>query len=179
MKTLVVLTGVFLTCGSAVRASETYTRETEAWRQVRVAELTAPDGWLTLVGLHFLREGENRIGSAPDSDVVLPSGPALLGTATLGAANKVSLNLAPDVDARIDGAAVRQAELKSDADSGKPTLVTSGTIRFFIIDRGGKKAVRVKDSDAAPRRHFPGLDYFPIDPRWRIEARWEPFENCD
>jgi hypothetical protein len=40
-------------------------------------------GWLTLVGLGWLKPGENRIGSAADADVVLPGGPPLAGTITV------------------------------------------------------------------------------------------------
>jgi uncharacterized protein len=46
-----------------------------------------------------------------------------------------------------------------------------------VIDRGGKKALRVKDSAADRRTHFLGLDYFPVDESWRIVARWVPFEK--
>jgi uncharacterized protein (DUF1684 family) len=63
------------------------------------------------------------------------------------------------------------------ADAGEPTIVTAGTVSLFVIDRGGRKALRVKDSAAERRTHFVGLDYFPIDQAWRIEARWEPFEK--
>ena len=49
------------------------------------------------------------------------------------------------------------------------------TLSILVIDRGGKKALRIRDSAAAARRDFHGLDYFPIDPSWRIEARWVPY----
>jgi uncharacterized protein (DUF1684 family) len=68
------------------------------------------------------------------------------------------------------------AELKG-GDEGKPTLVTAGTVSFVVIDRGGKKALRVKDSEAERRTHFLGIDYFPTDPTWRIEAQWVAFET--
>jgi uncharacterized protein len=34
--------------------------------------------------------------------------------------------------------------------------------------------LRVKDGDAPIRKHFLGIDSFPIDPSWRIEATWVP-----
>jgi uncharacterized protein (DUF1684 family) len=36
-----------------------YLADTEAWRARREANLKAADGWLTLTGLHWLREGKN------------------------------------------------------------------------------------------------------------------------
>lgn len=155
---------------------DAYAREIQAWRGQRLSRLTAPDGWLTLIGLHFLRDGVNTVGSARDNAVVLAKGPAHLGVATLRKDGRVSLALADGIDARIGGRSVREAELKP-ADAGEPTIVTAGTVSLFVIDRGGRKALRVKDSAAERRTHFVGLDYFPIDQAWRIEARWEPFEK--
>jgi uncharacterized protein (DUF1684 family) len=44
------------------------------------------------------------------------------------------------------------------------------------MERGDSLFLRVKDSAAARRKNFAGLDYFPIDPSWRIEAEWVPFD---
>lgn len=159
-----------------VLAADVHAREIAQWRAERVAKLTTPDGWLTLIGLHFLKAGPNTIGSAKGSDVVLAQGPAHLGTVTVAANGKVTLEVKPNTDVRVDGKMVRHAELKWDAPS-KPTLVSCGTVTFFAIDRAGKKALRVKDSASPRRTKFAGLDYFPVDPVWRIEARWEPFEK--
>ena len=145
-------------------------------RQVRQAILTKPDGWLTLIGLHFLKEGANRVGSAKDNDVVLAAGPAHVGVATLGTDGTVGFVLAAGVDAKVDGLVVREATLKLGEGKTKPTLVTTGTMSFFVIERGGKKALRVKDSASTRRTHFVGLDYFPTDMSWSIEARWVPFD---
>ena len=55
----------------------------EAWRAQRYANLRREIGWLTLAGLDWLRPGANRIGTAPDAEIVLPSGPPHAGTLTL------------------------------------------------------------------------------------------------
>ena len=47
-----------------------------AWKQTRFERLQRPDGWLTLVGLGWLKAGDNSIGSDPKSAVVLPAGKA-------------------------------------------------------------------------------------------------------
>jgi uncharacterized protein len=154
-----------------------YVSEIESWHASRVARLTAPDGWLTLIGLHFLREGENRIGRAKDNDIVLTQGPEHFGVATLAADGRVTFTLADGVDGTIDGARPRTAELRW-REPNRPTVVVAGAVSFFVIDRGGRKALRVKDREADRRTHFAGLEYFPVDPAWRIEARWEPFEKA-
>ncbi|UGB39059.1 DUF1684 domain-containing protein [Frateuria soli] len=164
---------------AAVHAADTdpYTRQIEQWRVDRVARLTAPDGWLSLVGLEWLHEGANRIGSAADNDIALTVGPAHLGTVTLGADGSLRMALDKDAVATIDGKNVDEATLVDDMHAGAagPTLVRFGSASFFVIDRDGRKALRVKDPEAPTRAHFAGIDYFPIDRSWRIEADWVPF----
>ena len=157
--------------------ADVFRPENEAWRAKRIAELTAPDGWLSLMGLHFLKPGENTVGHAHVSDVLLPRGPARFGVATLAADGKVTLQVAAGVEATIDGQVARGGELRVGVGAVKPTLVTCGTVSFFVIERGGKMALRVKDSASERRRNFAGVDYFPPDPAWRIAARWVAFEK--
>lgn len=162
------------TGSSATRA--TFEAETLKWRSERVAELTKVDGWLSLIGLHFLKEGANTVGSGADNDVILARGPVRVGTVTVGPDGKVTLK--PEAQGvKIGGETVAEGELKPGAGVVKPTLVTAATIMFFVIERGGKKALRVKDTESERRKKFVGIDYFEIDPAWRIEARWVEFEK--
>lgn len=153
-----------------------YAKEIEAWRAGRLARLTADDGWLSVVGLFWLEEGENPVGSAPTSSVVLPDGkaPASLGTIVVSG-KTFSFRAKPGVEIAADGKAVETTALRSDAD-GEPTVLSAGPLRFYVIERDGRFAVRVKDSTSQARKAFRGLGYFPIDPAWRIEARFEPYD---
>lgn len=153
-----------------------HAKSIETWRTQRVQRLSTPNGWLTLIGLHFLKPGANTIGTAPDNSLVLAKGSAHFGTAMLADDGKVTLTLNPAVEALVDGQSRLTAEL-DEGKVGKPTLVSCGTVSFLLIDRGGRKALRVKDSASERRTHFLGIDYFPIDPSWRIEARWVAFEK--
>ena len=63
---------------------DSYKHNVEQWCAGRIERLTAPDGWLSLIGLEWLKEGTNRVGSAADNDIVLGAGPAYLGMVTLG-----------------------------------------------------------------------------------------------
>ena len=161
-----------------MQASEVdhYRQGVEQWRDDRVARLTAPDGWLSLIGLEWLNPGDNRLGSAADNDIVLKAGPKHLGVIKLAADGGMQLTLAADSSALIDGKAVEHAALIDDAHAGgaDPTTVSFGTANFFAIDRGGRKGLRVKDTDAPTRQHFRGIESFPVDPSWRIEATWVP-----
>ena len=60
-------------------SADDFTREIESWRKQRLERLQAPDGWLSLVGLEWLKPGSNKIGSASDNDIIIAGAPAHLG----------------------------------------------------------------------------------------------------
>jgi len=159
-------------------ATGDYTHEIEQWRAKRTANLTSPTGWLSLIGLEWLQEGANRVGSASDNDILLKAGPAHLGVVTLGKDGALHIALDDKAGATIDGKSVRAATLIDDMHAGEatPTTVAFGNANFYVIERDGRKALRVKDSDAETRKDFLGIDYFPIDPSWRVVADWVPFD---
>ena len=129
-----------------------YRQQILRWRAERLQRLQAPDGWLSLIGLEWLRQGDNRIGTAADNDIVLKAGPAHLGSLTLGPDGSLRMRLSPDSGASIDGKAVAAASLFDDMHvpaGATPTTVRFGHASFHVIDRDGRKALRVKDSDAA------------------------------
>lgn len=164
---------------ATVQAANTdnYKQGIEQWRAGRVERLTAADGWLSLIGLEWLRPGTNRIGSAADNDIVLSAGPAHLSVVTLAADGSLHIALNKDSGATIDGKAIAEAPLLDDAHvpaDAAPTRVGFGSASFYVIDRDGRKGLRVKDTEAPSRKHFGGIDAFPIDPSWRIEATWVP-----
>ena len=49
-----------------------YRASVEKWRTDYESDLKSDRGWLTISGLFWLHEGENRFGSDPLSDIVLP-----------------------------------------------------------------------------------------------------------
>jgi len=152
-----------------------YFREIERWRAQRLARLTAPDGWLSLIGLHWLEPGRNTVGSAADNSIIIEKVPEHLGTIELRENGTTAIELAPGANALIDGEPKMHATLQDDR-AQHPTRVSFGSANFIVIDRGGRKALRVRDEEAETRTHFAGIEAFPTDPSWRIEARWIPFD---
>lgn len=68
----------------AAAGADDYSRTLAEWRARRESKLKAEDGWLTVVGLTWLQEGENRVGSNPACEIQLPkSAPDKVGTLTL------------------------------------------------------------------------------------------------
>jgi uncharacterized protein (DUF1684 family) len=107
---------------------------------------------------------------------VLAQWPAHLATITLEH-GKASIAVADGVDATIDGRHEKAAVLRDDSDPKlDPSVVESGTVRFYVIKRNDLYGLRIKDSEAATRKEFVGFDYFDIDPGWRIVARWEAYD---
>jgi len=159
---------------AAENGDAAYRKQIEEWRQHRVERLTGPTGWLTLVGLEWLSDGANTLGSAPGNSIVQAKWPAHLATITLNG-GKASIALADGVDATIDGQKVAQAALLDDTNP-KPTVVASGTVMFYVVKRGERWALRIKDSESPTRKGFVGLDYFDVDPSWRIDAKWEAYD---
>ncbi len=152
-----------------------YQQEIERWHAARIARLTAPQGWLSLVGLEWLKPGTNRIGSAGDNDIVLAKAPAHLGTITWAKDGTLAIALASIDGVAIDGAERSNATLLDDSHT-HPTTVAFGSVNFIAVDRGGRKGLRVRDSEAATRTQFAGIECFPVDPAWRVVADWEPLE---
>src|SRR5262245_23513093 len=60
--------------GSPPPPDPSYAQSIESWRAERDQRLRSEDGWLTLVGLHWLEPGDNPFGSAPGLPVTLPEG---------------------------------------------------------------------------------------------------------
>jgi uncharacterized protein (DUF1684 family) len=141
-----------------------------AWREAQEADLRQDIGWLTLAGLHWLKEGENSLGSDPSLDVVMPAGvPPLLGTVTLSGA---SVSLKTGVPVHVDGKAASSAVLSFD--EYKPTRVELGSVMFIVIERGGQYAVRVWDKDNPARAGFKGRHWYEVREDYRVTAALVP-----
>jgi uncharacterized protein (DUF1684 family) len=160
----------------ALLASDaSYRQEMERWRQQREARLKSDDGWLTVTGLFFLKEGINRIGTAAGDDVSLPAGaaPERVGAIEV-AGRQVRFRAAAPGAATLNGQPVQSAELHPDT-APKPDVLAAGRVRLLLIERDGRYAIRLKDPGSDLRKRFTGERWFPVDERWRIRARFVPY----
>jgi len=159
-------------------ATAGYTATVEQARARRVEQLQRADGYLTLTASGWLQPGSNSVGAATDNRFEIPGAPAHLGTLELAADGQVTLRLAEVAGITIDGHPASSASvLRTQGDDGrqKPSRVGFGSSCLYVIENGAQRGLRVKNNAAPLRTHFPGFDYFPIDPSWRIEADWVPF----
>jgi uncharacterized protein (DUF1684 family) len=144
-----------------------YAHEIASFRAQREASLRAPDGWTTVVGLVWLKPGQNRAGSNPELEVPLPASvPRLVGTFTLQS-HHVEFRPAAGVN-------LPAQEMKDD-NTEKPTMLSLGSVTMYVIRRGDKFGIRVKDSQAKARREFTHLRWYPVEPSWRIEGKFTAY----
>jgi len=153
-----------------------YAKEIDAWRVRRWASLKSEDGYLTLIGLFWLKEGENKFGSDKANDIVLPVGKiAAHGGGFVLQDGAVRIETQLETGFTVDGKPVSSLELKSDAD-GSPTVLHLGSLSLQIIRRGDKLGLRVKDKDNPDRLSFQGTEFYPADLKWRIDAHFEAYD---
>ncbi len=154
-----------------------YSAEIQEWRAEREEKLKAPDGWLSLAGLYWLDEGDNQLGSDPESEIFLEA-PGIgqhIGTITLNQ-GQATLTVATDAEIRLNNESINQPKiLLSDADEGGPDLLQIGRLSAYLIQRGDRLAVRVKDTETPTRVHFSGIENFPVNPAFKVEARLEAY----
>ena len=147
-----------------------------AWRTKRADSLTSDTGWLTLAGLLWLKPGDNSFGRSASNALVLDNA-ALADTAGSFVLSGDKVRFVARVGGGVthDGQPVTAMDLVSDA-HGEPTVLASGALRFFIIERSGHLGVRVRDLNNPHRLNFQGLTYFPVSTAWVFNAHFAPYQ---
>ena len=174
---LAVLLATFVALCSPLHAEDDYTRSIENWRAERIASLQKPDGWFSFVGSGIVNPGESTVGSAPHNTIVLATGPANLGTLRLDKDGIVHFRTTADSAALIDGKPIDgDVRLLTNADGATPTRITFGKAWFYVVSSGDLVGWRLRDPDSPALKAFTGIENFPIDASWRIEADWQAFD---
>ncbi len=159
---------------TAPAGEDQYRNEIERWRQKRLADLKAEDGWLSVSGLFWLKSGDTTVGSDPSNDVLLPARlPGSVGSLKL-AGGKVSLRVAPGVSVSRNGKPFEEGLILSDAD-GQADILALEDVKLILLKRGARFALRVKDNQSPLRTSFAGLRWYPPNREWRIEAKFVPY----
>ena len=167
-------------------------QELGEWRAQREKEIAAPDSWLTLAGLEWLKPGINSVGTAADNQIRLHGqAPEHLGLLTVSgqasntkpsttsrpAADIIQL-LAPaggfPQDLTIDGQPAREGSLV--VDDAKPSTIAWRGLSLVVLKRGDRFVLRIKDANSPARSSFRGLNWYAPDSHYRVTARWVPFK---
>lgn len=150
-----------------------YQTSVAKWRQSYEASLKADDGWLTVAGLFWLHEGENRFGADPLNDIVLApdAAPAEAGS-FLFHNRKIIVQVRPGVPITLNGKPAQSAELHPDSPSDQLQL---GDLTLYAHASGERFAIRLRDKNSKLRKEFTGLHWFPVDQSYRVKARYVPY----
>ena len=155
-------------------ADTSYVQQIEQWRAQREARLKSDSGWLTVAGLFWLNDGDNTAGTAADCDVKLPPGsaPEHFGVFRFHG-GKAGFRKTGETAFK---------DLRTDADKDGPDVLTVNALTMFVIQRGDKFGIRLKDRNSEYRRNFNGLHWYPVKPEYRVAARfvkWREPKNID
>lgn len=156
------------------KGSSEYISEIKSWHKRRIENLKKENGWLNLVGLYWLKEGENRFGSDESNDIIFPKkAPSFIGKFYLvDTAVKVEIN--NGIEVLCNGRKVKYLELQNDQQS-RPTILEYGSLRWFVIKRGNRYGIRLRDLESELVKNFKGIETFPINEDWKIEAKFESY----
>ncbi len=152
--------------------------EEQAWRNQRLDDLLRPDGWTSLVGLHWLELKAHYIGSGEriGNGVRMAFGPEKMGLLQRDRSGTWTFTPEKGVELTLDGEPLKgKVVLRNDQDP-QPSVIgfDEGRGLVTLLRRGDRDALRVRHADAPTRLQFAGLEYWPADPSWRIEGRFIP-----
>ena len=160
-------------------ARPAYAAEIEAWRRRRVASLTAEDGWLPSSASSGSRRARTPSAARRQPRRCCPRHGAPRGSArSTSAERRLAFDPAPARrrDGRREARPDRRRD-RSDAD-GEPTDARRGGPLRSTSSSAAARFARARQGLARARRGATSTasTYFPIDPAWRIEARFEPYD---
>jgi len=166
---------IFLTScgGEKEKGSPEYIQEVRQWEQKRISRLKEETGWLNLVGLLWLDEGNNSFGYAKDNDIIFPSGPEHIGNLLLKD-SVITITVNPGVKVLNEGKPVTEMIMKDDY-SDSTTVLTLGSLRWNIIKRIKGFAIRLRDLNASLLKEFNEIERFPINEDWKIIAKFDEY----
>lgn len=162
--------------GSPTQVETDYLASVEAWHSERETRLRHPEGWLSFAGSGQVSRGAQSVGSGPGNAIVVPGGPTTWGMLHLDADGTLRFEATRGAGLTADGETFDNIRLLHQEDEGGPTDVHSGAQRFYVVKTGDVYGWRFRDPEAPGLKAFEGVPHFPVDPSWRIHARWQAFD---
>lgn len=161
---------IFCIFAFRVKDDSAYIKEIKAWQKQRIENLKKENGWLNLAGLFWLEE-KNTFGSDRKNKIVFPKGLASLGEFILKN-DEVFVKTTTSNQVFFDGKTVENLRIFPYVKQYEPTILSHGSLRWFVIKRGKKYAVRLRDLESPFLKNFEGIETFPINEKWKIKAKF-------
>ncbi len=176
---LFVIVALLVQCSQSPKDDAGYMAAMKKWRENRMERLKSENGWLNLVGLLWLKPGNNSFGSDSANQIVFPSkAPARVGTIILKD-TVIMLKLNKDNHITVDTTQMSQGkEIRLYTDANKrPTRIKMGSLSFYIIKRGDRYAIRLRDLESPLLKELDSIPAYPVKPEWKIRAKLVPFDS--
>ncbi len=166
------------TIGCTAPASGQYLEEIREWQAERLERLRSPDGWVALAGLYWLEEGDNPFGSDGSLPIVFAKDdvPGKAGTLVFDG-EKVRLELAAETRVTIDGEPVESGRVLTNDTEPSTDVLELGSFRFYVIRRGDRIGIRVRDLENPKLVAVADTEFFPVDPRFKVVGTFKPYQT--
>lgn len=169
MKNNLLLILILLIALSIVACSSIYRlppkQQWQNWVKDYDKDRRSENGWLSLVGLYWLDEGKNTLGSVKGNKHRFPNDtPANWGTITINDNSIDFTRLSNEV--RIDDNNIESQALELDK-----TIISFGPYSFFIIKREQRYAIRLKNSNSQYLTNFKDSNFYPYSEQLVVPAR--------
>ncbi|MBM3178582.1 MAG: DUF1684 domain-containing protein [Bacteroidetes bacterium] len=168
---LIALSFLLITCQQEKSTDDgSYKKEIEAWHQERVNNLKAPNGWLNLAGLYWLKSGANSFGSGKENDLIFPENKIAGNAGVFLLQNgQVSVLPAKGVQFYEDGNPFNGGKIFP-PDSGNAMYLTHQSLRFTVIKRNERLGIRLRDDSMLEDVNLSGLVRFPVNKNYEVEG---------
>lgn len=167
---------VLISCSKLSEEEQVYIQQINDWHKKRIESLTEKDSWLSLAGLFWLKEGENSFGADKTNDIVFPEGKAtdFMGWFNLND-GEVKLRVKPGVNITGNDKVISDIIMQNDQTTN-PTILKYESLTWFVIKRGEKYGIRLKDNKNPELEAFKGIDRYDVNPGWRIPATFKIYD---
>lgn len=153
---------------------ENYRKEIESWHQNRESNLKKETGWLSVSGLFWLEEGENTFGSSKENNIVFPAGKAAEKIGSFSLHNdEVRLSIWPNIEVKRNDTLFNTGIIFNKYIEEQSVVLSHKNLRWFIIKRGNRYGVRLRDLESDARKNFTHIERFPVNEKWKINATYE------
>ena len=174
-KTMVMiafLMGIIADAAAQINVS-TYKNEIVEWHKKRLESLKSATGWVNLSGLFWLKEGENKFGSATGNELLFKEKdfPAVLGSFLLKG-NEVVWTTAGDHAVYAGQEKIKTATIFS-GEEINATQLAFQTFRWSVIKREDLIGIRFRDLASPLLDKLQHIERDTINQDWRINARIE------
>lgn len=177
MRKFIGLLFLTISLAAALKGQTAYKSEIVKWRTNHETELKSENSWFSLAGLFWLKEGVNTIGRGEKFDIQLTEnfkgekfGEILFQNSA------ATLKFEKSVEAINSDKQISEIILVSD-ENQKQTIIQTGSQSFYLIKRENRFGIRLKDKNSPSRLNFKGLNWFPIDSKYKVVATFEPFST--